>query len=372
MFLMVAEVLDLQRVASQLQGNVFWEFLAYHQSHVPWVGLSLHDMIQPSFSFMVGVSLPFSLASRQSRGDSVLGMIAHACRRALILIFLGIFLRSLGHPQTRFTFDDTLTQIGLGYVFLFLLAMASPRAQIGWLVAILLGYWAAFALYPAAAADFDYASVGVPPDWPHLLDGFTAHWNKNTNLAAAFEVWFLNLFPRPQPFLYHSGGYLTLNFVPTLGTMIMGLLAGNVLRGEPSDRVARLIGCGALFCILGLLCHFVGIVPIVKRIWTPSFALVSGGLCMFTMAALYQLIDVWGYRQIFFPLRVIGMNSIAIYCMSWMMEKPVEAALHRHLGDPFFLALGEPYESLIMGALIILVFWLILYWMFRRELFLRI
>ena len=67
MFLMMAEVLSLSRVARAMPENPFWRFLAHHQSHVAWIGCSLHDLIQPSFSFLVGVALPFSLASRTAR-----------------------------------------------------------------------------------------------------------------------------------------------------------------------------------------------------------------------------------------------------------------------------------------------------------------
>ena len=67
-------------------------------------------------------------------------------------------------------------------------------------MAILIGYWAAFALYPLPPSDFDYQKVGVPADWPYHYSGFTAHWNKNSNLAWAFDTWILNLFPRPKPF----------------------------------------------------------------------------------------------------------------------------------------------------------------------------
>ncbi len=127
MFLMMAEVLRLSRVSRALPESGFWGFLAYHQSHVEWIGCSLHDLIQPSFSFVVGVALPFSLAARMAKGESNSQMIAHAFRRALILILLGVFLRSVNRPQTYFTFEDTLTQIGLGYGFLFLLGMRSMR-----------------------------------------------------------------------------------------------------------------------------------------------------------------------------------------------------------------------------------------------------
>ena len=98
-------------------------------------------------------------------------MLGHAVWRSVLLILLGIFLRSMESPQTYWTFEDTLTQIGLGYTFLFLLAFASLRVQVAAFVAILVGFWAAFALYPLPGRGFDYPSVGVPADWPHLYTG---------------------------------------------------------------------------------------------------------------------------------------------------------------------------------------------------------
>src|SRR5437870_184343 len=234
MFLMMAEVLELARVAKAFPESAVWKFLAFHQSHVAWAGCSLHDLIQPSFSFLVGVALPFSLANRLARGQTVGLLTAHAAWRSVVLIALGIFLRSLGRPQTNFTFEDTLTQIGLGYFPLFLLGLARPKWWWFALVVILAGYWGAFALYPVPGSDFDYASVGVPPDWPHHYAGLAAHWNKNSNLAWAFDTWFLNLFPRKTPFVANNGGYATLSFIPTLGTMILGLIAGGWLRRASS------------------------------------------------------------------------------------------------------------------------------------------
>ena len=86
MFLMMAEVLRLAEVAADVPGSAFWSFLAFHQTHAPWVGCSLHDLIQPSFSFMVGVALPFSMASRLARGQSRAFMTLHAFWRAFVLV----------------------------------------------------------------------------------------------------------------------------------------------------------------------------------------------------------------------------------------------------------------------------------------------
>ena len=150
-------------------------------------------------------------------------------------MLLGIFLRSMERPTTYWTFEDTLTQIGMGYTFLFLLAFTSLRVQVAVFAVILVGFWAAFALYPLPGPDFDYTQVGVPANWPHLYTGFLAHFNKNSNLSWAFDVWFLNLFPRESPFRFNEGGWSTLSFIPTLATMMLG----HVVRRVAEDRRAR-------------------------------------------------------------------------------------------------------------------------------------
>src|ERR1043166_1043635 len=211
MVLMLAEVMRLPLVASAFPHSLFWRVIGFNTEHVEWQGCSLHDLIQPAFSFLVGAALPFSIASRKTKGESFPQMFGHAAWRALLLIFLGIFLRSLWSRQTYFTFEDTLTQIGLGYVFLFLLGFTRVRTQVITLVLILVCFWAAFAIYPAPGPQFDYARVGVPPNWPHLYTGFLAHWNKNSNLSWAFDTWFLNLFPREHPFVFNKGGVNDLN-----------------------------------------------------------------------------------------------------------------------------------------------------------------
>jgi predicted acyltransferase len=214
----------------------------------------------------------------------------------------------------------------------------------------------------------------VAADWPHHLQGFAAHWNKNTNAAWAFDRWFLNLFPRREAFAFNGGGYATLSFIPTLATMLLGLLAGRLLRSEGSDwrRVQRLVlwgvGCAAGGALLGAL----GLCPVVKRIWTPSWVLYSGGLCFLFTAGFYAVIDVLGWRRWAFPLKVVGMNSITAYCSEWLWVGFIAAALRRHLGSELFGMAGEAYRPLLEGGAVLLTIWLILFWMYRRQLFIRI
>ena len=372
MFLMMAEVLAIGAVAKNLPESPLWKFLHHQQEHVQWIGCVLHDLIQPSFSFLVGVALPFSIGSRLARGQSFGKMFGHTVWRALLLIALGFFLRSIGQPQTYYTFEDTLTQIGLGYPFLFLLGLASARWQWSALALILAGYWAAFALYPLPGADFDWAAVGVKDNWDHL-QGFAAHWDKNSNAAWAFDRWFLNLFPRQKPFLYNGGGYATLSFIPTLGTMILGLLAGGWLKSNvtPREKLRRFAVAGVACIVLGLALHFLGVCPIVKRIWTPTWTLFSGGCCFLFLAAFYLVIDLWKMHGWFFPLMVIGMNSIAAYCIAHLFDRFIAKSLDTHLGSGFFGLFGS-YAPFIHGALVLFIMWLILLWMYQRKIFLKI
>ena len=304
MFLMMAEVLRLSHVALAYPGSWIWHILAYNQTHVEWAGCSLHDMIQPSFSFLVGVALPYSIASRVAKGGTFGKLFAHALWRAFLLAALGVFLRSMDHTQTNFTMEDTLTQIGFGYPFLFLLGFRPPRWAWAALGVILTGYWLAWALYPARRAQFRLASVGVPAAWnaQHNYTGFAAHWNKNFNLGTAFDQWFLNLFPRPSRWVYNDGGYLTLSFIPTLGTMILGLIGGRWLReAAPQIPLKKLLVAGVVGIAAGLFFHFTHICPVVKRIWTPSWTLFSGGVCFLFLAAFCWVIETEATQRLGVP-----------------------------------------------------------------------
>jgi predicted acyltransferase len=375
MLLMMGEVLAFSTVAHKIPDSTFWNILSFNQSHVEWTWLGLHDMIQPSFTFLVGVVLPFSIESRKNKGATKWNLLQHTIKRSIILILLGIFLRSLHKSQTYFTFEDTLTQIGLGYTFLVILGFYSQRVQVTALAVILIGYWLLFALYPLPGPGFDYASAGVTANWEHNLHGFAAHWNKNTNVAWAFDRWFLNLFPRESVFLNNGGGYSTLSFIPTLGTMILGLFAGNTLNSTvtPQKKVRVFIIAGISLIAISVLLHITGINPIVKRIWTPAWTLFSGGICFLFLAFFYQVIDVSGKKNWSFFLMVIGANSIAAYFMAdGGVRAYISQALTTHLGGNYSGIFGVEYTTLVAGGLALLVEWLILYWMYKRKIFIKI
>ena len=374
MLLMLNEATRLALVARSFPHSAIWAAIAFNTEHVDWQGCSLHDLIQPGFSFLVGAALPFSIASRRAKGKTFWQLLGHAVWRAFLLIALGIFLRSIHHSQTYFTFEDTLTQIGLGYVFLFLLGFTRVRTQVIVMLLILICFWGAFALYPAPGPNFDYARVGVSPNWEHNYSGFLSHFNKNSNLSWAFDVWFLNLFPREEPFVFNEGGWSTLSFIPTLATMILGLLTGEWLKSKKSkeEKLRGLVIGGTGLVLLGLIFQWAGICPIVKRVWTSSYTLYSGGLVVLMLAGFYALIEWKGWRRWAFPLIVVGMNSIAIYVMSWTMQGFFREALQIHLGKAISALVSPSLLPVAYGLGVMLIFWIILFWMYRRKIFLKI
>jgi len=124
--------------------------------------------------------------------------------------------------------------------------------------------------------------------------------------------------------------------------------------------------------VAGAALGWMGICPVVKRIWTPSWVLFSGGWCMIFMAGFYGLCDVRGWKRWVFPLVVVGMNSIAAYCITHLFEDFIVQNLFTHLGKNIFKVFGDAYEPLAQGALVLLIMWGMLFWMYRRRIFLRV
>jgi heparan-alpha-glucosaminide N-acetyltransferase len=400
MFLMLFQMVHLDKIAEKLQEGRwagFWKWIHFHTTHVEWVGGSLHDMIQPGFSFLVGTAMAFSLMARQRQGQSWLQMFLHTIVRAVVLVALGVLLRNLRYDRIEFQFTDTLCQIGLGYVFLFLVASLPRWSSYVAVVLILVGYWIAFASYPVPPVDFDYPSVGVPSDWQHHRAGLESHWNKNSNLAWAVDTWFLNQFPHRRAdaeatpsakpaktskgprstmshprFTHNPGGYATLSFIPTIATMILGLIAGGWLRDELAARrrISQFIAAIAICFSLALLVHCSGFCPIVKRIWTPSWVLWSGGFCFAFLFFFHLICDVIGWKAWAFPLTVIGANSIVAYVMSFatvpFLRGRVESWLH-FAWEP----MGEGAAAAI-GLTVFAIVWYVLYWMHKNRLYVRI
>ena len=355
----------------------FWTIVQNQCVHAQWIGCRCWDMIQPSFMFMVGVSMAYSCAKRRKMGHSYVRMLSHACWRSIVLVFLGVFLSSNGGRSINWTFANVLCQIGLGYSFLFLLWRRSLRTQAIAAASLLIGTWLVYVLYPGTGIDIRAGApeVGVAAEWAeeHLQNVGNA-WHKNANVGRAVDLWLLNQFPREEAFVFNRGGYPTINFIPAIATMLFGLMCGELLRLDRAgtQKIKFILIAGICGLAAGQLLHSAGICPIVKRIWTPSWAIFSTGWCCLILAILYGIVDVLKFHRWTFPLAVVGSNSIVMYCISHQLKPWVGTTLRMYLGRDIFQILGESWEPTVRSIMIGLAFWLICYWLYRRKIFIRV
>lgn len=399
-------------------------FFSGQFEHVLWQGGAFWDLIQPAFMFMVGAALPYSFARRAARGDSYFSRLLHTLVRCVVLVALGVFLNNPDggkEPYTVYSFANVLAQIGLGYWFVFLFVNRGVWVQGVAIALVLAGSWYAFFQHPLPAEGFDYASVGVLNDKDrdeYVLPGIRGHWSKNTNFAASVDRDLLNKFPHTLPvrraegeadeayaarveagkqkgrFQFNAGGYATLNFVPAIATMLLGLMIGELLRDKSRSsgrKIVVMLAAGVGCLALGAALHFAGVCPIVKRIWTPSWALASGGLVIWMLALFYLVFDHWGWRRLAWPLAIVGMNSIVVYMLAQLLKPWTLRVLYTHLSVPYayftdwlsgqtgrsyspslFGGAGDPYQPLYESLAVLAAFWLVCLWLWRQRIIVRI
>jgi heparan-alpha-glucosaminide N-acetyltransferase len=397
MTMLAASGFGVARLASLPEDAPVWEALDYDWwqqiavgfGHPEWisqfglVGVSFWDLIQPAFMFMVGVAMPYSYASRSKLHHSQLRQFAHAAWRALVLVLLGVFLQSQRTEHTNWIFTNVLAQIGLGYLILYVLMPQRRIVQVSAFVLILVGYWSFFESYTPPAG-YDYAAVNATEGT--VFEGRFDSWSKNANAGHEFDLWLLNEFPQSgdEPFRFNAGGYVTLNFIPSIATMMLGMFSGILLRSDrrPWDKFGLLIVSGAVCMVLGLAAGWF-VCPIVKRIWTPSWVLFSGAWVIWMLALFYLVFDLWRQKVamlkwLAFPLVVIGMNSIAMYFMGQLMRPWASKIVRIHFGRYIEAAYGpailadDMFGRLAIPTLAFLFFWLIAFWMYRQKFFVRV
>jgi len=432
MFLLLPDLFggfSFHRMARQFPDDPVWANLAAWFTHVQWSGASVWDLIMPSFVFLVGVVMPLSAAARRRRGDTEPQIFAHVALRAAALLLLPLFLQIL-HVRERsyldelwpfillaaglpvsgrlaaafgiasaparhrielvwwsailvasafrlsanisaieFEFNHVFSQLALASIFAFLLVGKSRPVQVGCLLAILVSYWALFAMVPLPPSGFDPSKVGVQPG-DEVFGGLFAHWNKNTNAAAAFDAWFLNLLPRAEPFLFQDKGLQTLNFIPTIATMIFGVMAGELLLGGRAKTQIRnaLLLAGASVLAAGLLAGQ-WFCPIVKSIWTPSWVLFSSGVTILVLAAFYHACDMRERRARWaFPFMVLGTNSILLYTLAYYKWRFLSIP-GKLTGIDMFTG---TYAPVLGSVVLVAMLWTVAFVLYRAKIFVKL
>lgn len=392
-----------------------FEKFAFHFEHPPWQSnfvpgevsasagnawlkwkVSFWDLIQPAFMFMVGLAMPFSYSRREATGQSKFKRTFHALLRSIVLILLAVFLYSRRDQSTHWIFTNVLAQIGLGYFVVYLLLGSPKWAQITGFCLILVATTLTMQFLPPAE-EFVPEAVNASHERGEILAAPYQRWSKNWNAFHEFDAWFLNLFPRPEkenpediPHQFNYGGYTTLNFVPSMATILLGVFVGQFILVAPRNYktlgylTLAAIGCTALGVFFGATCC-----PIIKRIWTPAWVLFSGGYVIGLFTLFYLLFDLWPLKKLAFPLVIVGMNSIFVYMMGqllrpwihreivmkhfdWLIEKffaLVKSISNTNLSTE---QLMETFQPVTTATSVFLVIWLICLWLYRQKIFIRI
>jgi predicted acyltransferase len=325
--------------------NWFSDNLIYQLNHSEWEGLRFYDCIWPSFMLMVGVSIPFSYAKR-SLTQTHQQMLFHAVKRFVILMLLGGMRESvsLGSPRL-IELSSALQPIAVASLAAFLLVRKSWKFQAAVGASILVGYLLLLALVPVPG-------LGA------------VSYEKGANLVWAIDK---ALLPhRTGEAVFLEGWGTILSTIPTIATTILGLLLGRLLKSQLTAQrkmaIIATMGVGGL--VVGYIVSL--FVPVVMKMWTTSYGVLSASWSVLMFLCFYWIIDVLGYRKWGFVFVVIGMNALAVYLCNTVTR------LHEIVGifaKAPVAAMG-PVGPLFAALAFFAVEWGILYWMYKRKIFL--
>jgi predicted acyltransferase len=340
-----------------------WEAIYSPLEHAKWHGWTPTDLVFPFFLFIVGVSITLSLARRAESGGSKRDLYAKIVRRTLVIFALGLALTAFPYNDAAgFRIPGVLQRIAVCYFFASVIFLNTRwRAQAAIAAALLLVYWAAMKLIP------------VP--------GFGAgNLEMDGNLAAYVDRSVLGRHTWKP--LYDPEGILST--VPAIVTALAGVLTGHLLRTrrEPMEKVAAMFVAGVACIVAGWVWNF--LFPVNKALWTSSYVLLTAGFALQMLAVCYWLIDIKGYRAWAKPFLVFGSNALAVYFLSEMFVRAVDAFPFKTAGggetnllaliyERLFAPLASPLNSSLMFAVCTVLFWLCVMWiLYRRRVFIKV
>lgn len=347
MFLLAGEAAGIYETFVKFDNPVM-QFFSTQFSHHEWNGLHFWDLIQPFFMFIVGVAIPFAVANRLRKGDSMQKIRNHAFRRAFLLLFFGWALYFIEADHFILRLQNVLAQLSVTYLIAFLIKDKSFRFQLIFSIVILIIIDLAYRFFP--------------------VEGYNHPWVNHENMGS----WFNSVLERTP----RTSEWASLNFVSTTAHTIWGVMCGKLLMSDKThaEKIKTLVIAGLAGLLIGFSLDWMGITPIIKKIATSSFVFAAGGWTILALCLSYWLIDVKKLFQKgarFFI--IVGMNSIFIY-------------IFFHVGGARFIAntIIEPFTKLLFswsgetGIEVITCLatwaglWYICYWLYKNKVFVKI
>jgi predicted acyltransferase len=328
--------------------NTFLSKLAAQFLHAEWHGMHFWDLIQPYFTFIVGITMAFSLKKRWELGEDWVTTFKHILYRCAVLFFLGIILQSGYNDRPVWELWNILTQLSVSILITFLIFRFPYITQL----------IISFGLLLVTEILYRYT----------FIDGFDQPFVKDHNFGTFVDLMLMGK--------THHDGWVAFNCIPTAAHIIWGVLTGKVfLNVTSSSQRIKILGFS---CLLGLLIGYgldwAGISPINKKICTSSFVIASGAWSLASFIFLYWLVDIRGYRRGIAFFTVVGMNPIFIYIFSRTVGRSFLSnfvtIFTKGLMD--WVGLSESIMHFTTYMVILALEWYLCYWLYKKRIFIKI
>jgi predicted acyltransferase len=342
MFMLVTGIAGIfNEMVEQGKGGDVIALINNQLEHAEWNGLYAWDLIQPFFMFIVGVAMPFSLAKRLAKGDSWRKAFYHALIRSFWLLVLGFML---GAGEKSFDLTNVLAQLSFTYIIAFLLMQKDIKWQL--LVSFVM----------ILLSDLLYRFWSV--------EGFNQPFTPDHNFGSWVDMAITGSL--------NSDHWVAFNAIPTTAHTIWGVIVGMLLMNEWSQRKKILV-----LVITGITGVIIGysmdpFIPIIKRLCTSSFIIVSGGWCLLAMALSYWLIDIMKFRKFALFFAIVGMNPIFIYLFSNLGGKQLLHRMARPFTSRFFVWSNDIAINMVTIIVVAAMVWYICYFLYKRKIFIKI
>jgi len=326
---------------SQLPNRGIYHFIANQFEHRPWGGAVFYDLIMPAFLFMVGVAMPFALARRTALGGGRRPATRHVVIRCLRLMLISQIVVSIGEKRAHLEVHNVLMVVAITYFTCYFLMRLGWWKQAAVAATLLAAHSAIYLLFPGQGGAFaQVTSAGARLDRALLLDGLNYPWP-----------------------------CVTLNLVCEIPSVLFGVWAGNLLRsGKPRSEQLKTLAMGMVAAFAaGLILS--PVVPINKWLWTASYTLYCTGWVILGLLAFILLAEYAGIRRSLFPLVVVGMNSLFIYCLGEILEGWINQSLNIFTGGYHVLGIFGPVAQ---SCSVLLIIWLLAWWMYQRGIFVKV
>jgi len=335
---------------AKVTNSSFIQAMSNELVHPDWHGFRFYDLIFPLFLFMAGVATPYSLGKELDKGKSKNELLLRVIKRGLILVLLGVIYNNGLElkPIAEIRFGSVLGRIGLAYMFANIIYLyTKQRGQIIWFCSLLIGYW--FMLLFNAAPGFANGDLTMEGNFASYLDRL--------------------IMPGKLYLGIHDPEGLV-STIPAISTGLLGIYAGNLLKNSPltmQRKALQLFMMGIVSILIAQLWNLV--FPINKNLWSSSFVMHVGGYSLILLALFYYIIDVRGYKKWAFFFSIIGMNSILIYMSGQFIHwEYTTESIFKWLVQ----LVGEPANLVLFATLYVLVKWAFLYFLYKKNVFLRV